>query len=66
MGFRFSKSIGLGNGLNLNLGKNGVSLSKKIGNTTITAKQNGDIKGTIGIPKTGLSYSETIVKGKKR
>lgn len=64
MGWNFRKSINLGHGLKLNLGKKGVSLSQKIGNTTITHKQNGDIKGTINIPKTGISYSKTIKKKK--
>lgn len=65
MGLRVNKKIGLGGGFSLNIGKNGVSVSKKLGNTTITRTQNGDIKGTVGIPGSGISYSETLKKKKK-
>ena len=65
MGFRFRKSINI-LGFRLNIGKKGVSISKKLGNSTITLKQNGDIQGTVNIPKTGVSYTKTIKNNKKR
>lgn len=66
MGLRINKKINLGNGISLNVSKTGVSVSKKIGNTTINVNKNGRIKGTVGIPGTGVSYSKTIKKGNKK
>ena len=64
MGLNFRKSLGLGNGLKLNINKHGISLSKKIGNTTVTLDDKGGIHGNIKIPKTGISYSKQIRKRK--
>jgi hypothetical protein len=58
MGFRFRNRIKIFPGLWINLGKSGVSTS--IGGKGLTVNlKGGKTKMTIGIPGTGLSYSET-------
>lgn len=64
MGLRFKKSIKLGKGVKLNLGKKsaGISFGGKGHSTSINSK--GRMTNTIGIPGTGLSYTSTV-GGKK-
>jgi hypothetical protein len=58
MGFRFRKRIKILPGVWFNLSKSGVSTS--IGGKGLTVNlKNGKTKTTVGIPGTGLSYSET-------
>ena len=57
MGFRFRRSIKLLPGIRVNLSKSGVSTS--IGTRGATINIKGDrVRTTVGIPGTGLSYSE--------
>jgi L,D-peptidoglycan transpeptidase YkuD (ErfK/YbiS/YcfS/YnhG family) len=58
MGFRFRKRIKILPGVWFNLSKSGISTS--IGGKGLTVNlKDGKTKTTIGIPGTGLSYSET-------
>src|SRR5437867_9778940 len=57
MGFRFRRSIKLFPGIRVNLSKSGVSTS--IGTRGATVNIRGDrVRETVGIPGTGVSYSE--------
>lgn len=56
MGFRFRRSIGLGKGLRLNLGKTGPSLSIGRRGFTYNINSKGG-RSTVGLPGTGMSYS---------
>jgi hypothetical protein len=60
MGFRFRKSIKIFPGLKINISKKGVS-SVSVGGhgATLNVGKNG-VKTTVGIPGTGISYSENI------
>jgi uncharacterized protein DUF4236 len=58
MGFRFQKRIRILPGVRINLSKSGVSTS--LGGKGLTANLNDEnVKTTVGIPGTGLSYSQT-------
>ena len=59
MGFRFRKSTKLLPGVRLNLSKSGVSASVGRPCATINVSERGT-RGTIGIPGTGMSYSENL------
>ena len=62
MGFRFRKSFKVLPGVRLNLSKSGTSWS--LGKPGATVNLKGDrVRGTVGIPGTGLSYSETARSG---
>jgi hypothetical protein len=58
MGLRFRKRIKIFPGVWFNLSKSGVSTSLGGKGLTINLK-NGKAKTTIGLPGTGLSYSQT-------
>ncbi len=57
MGFRFRRSFGLRNGARLNITKHGFS-SVSIGRrgATVNVGDKG-VRGTVGLPGTGLSYT---------
>ena len=58
MGFRFQKRIRILPGVRLNISKSGVSTS--LGGKGLTVNLKDDkVKTTVGIPGTGLSYSES-------
>jgi len=58
MGFRFQKRIKILPGLRINLSKTGISTS--LGGKGLTVNLRGNkVKTTVGLPGTGLSYSET-------
>lgn len=58
MGFRFQKRIRILPRLRINLSKSGVSTS--VGGKGFTVNVRNDaVKTTVGLPGTGLSYSET-------
>lgn len=58
MGFRFQKRIRILPGVHINLSKTGISTS--VGGNGLTVNLRGDkVKGTVGLPGTGMSYSET-------
>jgi hypothetical protein len=56
--FRFSRHIGILPGLKLNLSKSGVSLSAGVRGAHLTIGKTPRI--TVGLPGTGISYSETV------
>ena len=55
--FRFRRSIRLGPGLRLNLGKRGASVSLGVRGAHVTLGNTG-VRTTVGLPGTGLSYTE--------
>ncbi|MBY0578444.1 MAG: DUF4236 domain-containing protein [Burkholderiales bacterium] len=62
--FRFRRRIKIIPGLWLNLSKSGVSTS--IGGKGLTVNlKDGKTKTTIGLPGTGMSYSETLTDSHK-
>ena len=67
-GFRMrtSRSVNLGNGLRMNVGKNGVGLSISFGNgMRITRAANGKSRLTMSIPGTGMSYVKDLSEPSK-
>lgn len=62
MGFRFRKRIKILPGVRLNLSKSGVSTSLGGRGLTVNLKD-GKTKTTVGIPGSGLSYSQTAANG---
>lgn len=65
MGLRFRKSVRLGKGARINLGKRGASLSLGGKGGTVNLSGRG-IRSTAGIPGTGISYSASSGKGRRR
>ena len=61
MGFRFRKSFRIAPGIRVNISKKGLS-SLSIGGrgATVNVKADGESRVTVGIPGTGMSYSERI------
>ena len=59
MGFNFRKTISLGKGLKLNLGKKSASVTVGKKGVHHTISTTGKQTTTVGIPGTGLSYSTT-------
>jgi cobalamin biosynthesis Mg chelatase CobN len=59
MGFRFRRSIKIAPGIRLNVSKSGVSTSIGGSGATINLSRRG-AKATVGIPGTGISYSESL------
>ena len=60
MGFRVNKRIKIAKGLSLNVGKKGISVSAKIGNTTINSR--GRMTTRIA---PGISYSTNLAEGNR-
>lgn len=67
MSLRFRKSIGLGHGVKLNIGKKGVGISAGVKGARVSINSNGRKTTSVGIPGTGMSYvkSEKIGAQKK-
>jgi hypothetical protein len=62
MGFRFRKRIRILPGFRINLSKTGISTS--LGGKGLTVNvRNDNVKTTVGLPGTGLSYSATTKSG---
>lgn len=59
MGLRYRKRIKLFKGVHLNIGKNGVSLSAGIPGLRKTIHSSGRVTTSIGIPGTGVYYTDT-------
>lgn len=59
MAFRFQKRIKVVPGIHLNLSKSGVSTSVGTNGATVNVGKDG-VKGTAGIPGTGLSYQKQL------
>ncbi|WP_369413372.1 DUF4236 domain-containing protein [Microbulbifer guangxiensis] len=57
LGFRFSKSIKIGQGIRINIGKRGSSISFGRPGATINVTKKGT-RTTVGIPGAGVSQSK--------
>ena len=57
MGFRFQRRIRILPGLRLNLSKSGISTSIGVRGAHVTVGR-GQARTTVGLPGTGLSYTE--------
>ncbi len=69
MGFRFRKSIGLGKGVRLNIGKKTVGLSVGKRGLRLSTNSKGQSRVSAGIPGTGLYWTESLnklLKGKNK
>lgn len=64
MGFRFRQRIKLAPGINLNIGLGGLSLSAGVRGASVTLGKRG-LRGNVGIPGSGLSYSSQLASFKK-
>jgi len=60
MGFRFRKTISLIPGVRLNISKSGVSASVGGQGETVNIGKGGRVRGTVGLPGSGISYSDSI------
>lgn len=66
MGLNFRKSVSLGKGLRLNLSKSGVGASWGIPGFRVSKTATGQTRTTVGIPGTGLSYTNTVGSKSKK
>ncbi len=64
MGFRFQRRIGLAPGLRLNVSKSGLSVSVGERGARLTIGRTPRI--TLGAPGTGLSWTQTMPRGRRR
>ena len=62
MGLNFRKSITLGKGIKLNLGKKSAGISVGVKGAHYSVNTKGNQRATIGIPGTGLSYTQNLGK----
>ncbi|ENY8599127.1 DUF4236 domain-containing protein [Clostridioides difficile] len=65
MGFNFRKSINLGGGLKLNLGKKSVGISAGVKGARVSVNSKGRKSAKLSIPGTGISYTKTSTKKRK-
>ncbi|EGT3902374.1 DUF4236 domain-containing protein [Clostridioides difficile] len=65
MGFNFRKSINLGGGLKLNLGKKSIGISAGVKGARVSVNSKGRKSATLSIPGTGISYTKTSTKKRK-
>lgn len=65
MGLRFSKSIKLGKGVNLNFSKSGIGMSVGTKGMRVGTGPRGS-RISANIPGTGIGYTKTFGKRKKR
>ena len=69
MGLNFRKSINLGKGFKLNIGKGSIGISGGVKGARISMNSKGRKTATFSIPGTGISYSlnlNKLFKGKKK
>jgi len=68
MGLNFRKSINLGKGFKLNVGKKSVGISGGVKGARVSINSSGRKTATFSIPGTGLSYSVNLnnIFGKKK
>ena len=59
MGLRFRQSVRICKGVSINFGKTGTSLSLGTRGARYTIHSSGRRTATIGLPGSGLSYSES-------
>lgn len=65
MGLRFKRSIGLGKGVRLNLGKGSVGISAGAKGARVSVNSRRGVTSSVGVPGTGLSYSNASGRGGK-
>lgn len=65
MGLRFRKSVKICDGLKLNFGKTGMSMTVGSGPLKKTFNTNGNVTTTVGIPGTGIYWTETERRGSR-
>lgn len=65
MGLRFRKSVKICDGLRLNFGKTGASVTFGSGPFKKTYNTNGNVTTTVGIPGTGIYWTETERRGSR-
>lgn len=65
MGFRFRRRFRIAPGIRLNIGKSGLSTSLGGRGFTVNLGR-GKTRTTVGLPGTGISYSETTMPGTGR
>lgn len=59
MGLRFRRSVKICDGLKLNFGKNGMSMTVGSGPLKKTFNTNGNVTTTVVFPGTGIYWTET-------
>lgn len=59
MGMRYRKSIGLGKGVRLNVGKGSVGISAGVKGAHVSVNSKRGVTTSVGAPSTGVSYSKT-------
>lgn len=65
MGLRFRRSVKICNGLRLNFGKTGASVTVGSGPFKKTFNTNGNVTTTVGLPGTGIYWTETERRGSR-
>ena len=66
MGLRYRRSIKICKGLKLNFGKTGASVTVGSGSMKKTFHTNGNVTTTVGLPGTGIYWTETERRGSQR
>lgn len=59
MGMRYRKSIGLGKGVRLNVGKGSLGISAGVKGAHVSINSKRGVTTSVGAPGTGVSYSKT-------
>lgn len=59
MGMRYRKSIGLGKGVRLNVGKGSLGISAGVKGAHVSVNSRRGVTTSVGAPGTGVSYSKT-------
>lgn len=59
MGMRYRKSIGLGKGVRLNMGKGSLGISAGVKGAHVSVNSKRGVTTSVGAPGTGVSYSKT-------
>lgn len=65
MGMRYRKSIGLGKGVRLNVGKGSLGISAGVKGAHVSVNSRWGVTTSVGAPGTGVSYSKTTGWGSK-
>lgn len=65
MGLRFRRSVKICDGLKLNFGKTGMSVTVGSGPLKKTFNTNGNVTTTVGLPGTGIYWTETERHGSR-
>src|SRR6478609_11983908 len=66
MAIRFRKSVTIGGGLRLNVGKTGIGMSVGVPGARYTINSSGRQTRSIGLPGTGVGYVSTTSSGPRR